>query len=282
MENPQGKQQKIDLEEVIRSKSTTLVKILPGIIIRYLKKIIHQDDLNALIFRLKDFYDLDYVNEGLKDLGVNFTVKGLENIPETGRFIFAGNHPLGGVDGLILLSAVGRKFTNVKFVVNDLLMNLKNLDNVFVPVNKHGRQTVEYARKIDETYRSDAQILYFPAGLCSRKVKGKITDLEWQRNFLSKAIDYKRDVIPFYFEARNTNFFYNLANLRKWLGIKANIEMLYLVDEMFKQRNKSIEITFGKPIPYTHFNESKSKRDWVNYVRNIAYSLKSNGKVNSK
>lgn len=274
MENQEGKPLKIDLEQIIRNKNPRLLKVLPRFIIKYLKRVIHQDGLNQIIYNLRDKYDLDYVNQGLKELGAEYTVEGLENIPEEGRFIFAGNHPLGGLDGLVLMSAVGRKYKKIRFVVNDLLLNLKNMDGIFVPVNKHGRQTTDYARKIDDTYRSDDQILYFPAGLCSRKVKGKIEDLEWQRNFIAKAIEYKRDVIPFYFEARNTNFFYNLANFRKSLRIKANIEMLYLVDEMFKQRNKRIHLKFGKPIPYTTFDQSKNKKGWADYVREIAYGLK--------
>lgn len=267
------KELKIDVEQVIRSKNPKLLKLMPGFLIRYIKRVIHQDDLNQIIYNLRDLYNIDYVNQGLKELGTEYTVEGLENIPDTGRFIFAGNHPLGGLDGLVLMSAVGRKHKNIKFVVNDLLLNLKNMDGIFVPVNKHGRQTTDYARKIDDTYRSDSQILYFPAGLCSRKINGKIIDLEWQRNFIVKAIEYERDIIPFFFVARNTNFFYNLANIRKKLGIKANIEMFYLVDEMFKQRNKKIHLIIGKPIPYTTFDNSKTKKHWADYVREIVYSL---------
>ncbi len=274
MEKVEEKQLKVDLEEVIRSKNPKLLKFLPKFLLRYVKRVIHQDELNELIYSLKDLYNLDYVNQSLKNLGTEYTVEGLENIPDSGRFIFAGNHPLGGLDGLVLISAVGRKFTNVKFVVNDLLMNLKNMDGVFVPVNKHGRQSPDYARRIEDTYRSDAQILYFPAGLCSRKIKGEVIDLEWQRNFIAKAIDYQRDIIPFYFEARNTNFFYNLANIRRKLGIKANVEMVYLVDELYKQRNKRIHLIFGKPVSYRLFDNSRNKKGWTNYIREIVYSLK--------
>jgi 1-acyl-sn-glycerol-3-phosphate acyltransferase len=274
MEGNKEKEIKVDLEEVIRSKNPKLLKFLPGFVVSYIKRVIHQDELNHLIYNLKDLYNIDYVNRGLQILGAEYTVEGLENIPENGRFIFAGNHPLGGLDGLVLMSAVGRKFNNMKFVVNDLLyLNLKNMDGIFVPVNKHGRQTAEYAKKIDDVYKSDAQILYFPAGLCSRKIKGKIIDLEWQRNFINKAIEYKRDIIPFYFEARNSNFFYNLANLRKKLGIKANVEMFYLVDEMYKQRNKRIHLIFGKPLSYTLFDGTKSKKQWVEYIREEVYRL---------
>jgi putative hemolysin len=273
MENGQEQELRLDLEEVIRQKNPKLLKWIPGFLISYIKRVVHQDDLNDIIFNLKDSYDLDYVNGSLKCLGTVYEMDGLEKVPEHGRYIFAGNHPLGGLDGLILMSAVGRRFPDIRFVVNDLLMHLKNMNGVFVPVNKHGRQTAEYARRIDETYRSGAQILYFPAGLCSRKIKGEIIDLPWQRNFIAKAIEYQRDIVPFYFEARNSNFFYNLANLRKKLGIKANIEMLYLVDEMFKQRKKRIHVTFGEPIPWSSLAAPDNRKDAVQTVRNKVYML---------
>lgn len=149
----------------------------------------------------------------------------------------------------------------------------KNMDSLFIPVNKHGRQSPEYARRIEEAYKSDLQILYFPAGLCSRKVKGRITDLTWHKNFIVKSVQYERDIIPIYIEGRNTNFFYNLANLRKFLGIKINIEMIFLVGEMFKQRKKVIKLKIGKPIPYTTFNASRSPKDWTLMVREIVYGL---------
>ena len=198
----------------------------------------------------------------------------MENIPDSGRFIFASNHPLGGLDGLVFMNEVGKKFPDLKFIVNDLLLNVKNFGPVFIPVNKHGRQSIEYARIIEAAYKSDSQILYFPAGLCSRKIKGQITDLTWHKSFIVKSVQYKRDIIPVYFEGRNTNFFYNLANLRKFLGIKSNPEMVFLVGEMFKQQKKLIKLTFGKPLPYTMFDDSKSPSDWALYVRNIVYSMK--------
>lgn len=265
----------IDLEEVIRKKNPRLHKVLPKFVVNFLKRIIYQDQINIVIENNKSAYGLDFVSGILKGFGVNVEVSGMENIPASGRFIFASNHPLGGLDGLVLMNEVGKKFPDLKFIVNDLLLNVKNFEPVFIPVNKHGRQSTEYARLIETAYKSDTQILYFPAGLCSRKIKGKIIDLPWHKSFIVKSVQFKRDIIPVYFEGRNTNFFYNLANLRKFLGIKANIEMMFLVGEMFKQQKKKIKLTFGKPLPYTVFDNSKSPGDWALQVRNIVYSMKS-------
>lgn len=264
----------IDLDDVIRKKNPQLLNVIPRFLIGYLKKIIHQDGLNDIIRKHKNEYGLDFVRGSLHELGTTYTAYGRHNIPQTGRFIFASNHPLGGLDGLILIDAVGKHFHDLKFLANDLLMNVKNLEEVFIPVNKHGRQSAAYAQLIDEAYKSDSQILNFPAGLCSRKINGAITDTIWQKSFIVKSVTYRRDIIPVYFEARNSKFFYNLARLRKFFKLEMNIEMLYLPDEMYKQKKRKISITFGKPIPYTTFDKSRSPIEWALYIRNIAYALK--------
>ena len=263
----------IDVKEVIRKKNPTLAKMMPGFVISYLKRLVHEDDINRLIHDYSDKYGLDFVRSILNDLKVTYSMEGIEQIPRDNRYIFASNHPLGGFDGLVLMDAIGTVFPEIRFIVNDILLNLKNFDPVFVPVNKHGRQSTEYARKIDETYSSDAQVLYFPAGLCSRKIKGKIIDLKWNKNFIQKAIQYKRDVVPVYFEGRNSNFFYNLANFRKKLCIKANIEMTFLVDELFKQKGGHLRLKFGMPISYTTFDSSKNFQQWTDVVREKVYAL---------
>ena len=274
MDSPAADEKFIDVENVIRKKNPKLLRAIPSFVTKYIKKILHQDKINWAIHEFRNDYGKDFVHSVLNELGTNYESYGSENIPVTGRFIFAANHPLGGLDGMVLIDDVGKHFANLKFVVNDLLLNLKNLEPVFVPVNKHGRQSVDYARRIEETYSSDEQVLYFPAGLCSRKMRGTITDLEWHKSFIKKAVQYKRDIIPVYIEGRNSAFFYNLANIRKVLGIKANIEMLYLADEMFKQSKKKITLRYGKPIPYTLFDSSKRPAEWADEVRKIVYSLK--------
>jgi len=266
----------IDLENVIRTKNPRLLRIIPGFIIRYLKRTIHQDELNNTINNGIDLEGTAFVNHTLKGFGADITSYQTHNIPKDGRFIFAANHPLGGLDGLVMMDEVSKFFPDVKFIVNDLLLNIKNLEPIFIPVNKHGRQTSSYADRIKDAYLSDSQILYFPAGLCSRKIKGTVTDLPWQKSFITKAVKFQRDIIPVYIQGRNTNFFYNLANFRKKLGIKFNIEMLYLVDEMYKQKSKKISVVFGEPIPYTLFDKSKSPGEWANYVREKVYSLSNN------
>jgi len=264
----------IDIKEIIKKKNPALAKMMPGFVVSFLRKLVHEDEVNRIIYDYRDRYGLDFVRSILEDMKVSYSMEGMEQIPVDRRYIFASNHPLGGFDGLVLMDAIGTKFSKIHFIVNDLLLNIKNFAPIFVPVNKHGRQTAEYARKIDETYSSDAQMLYFPAGLCSRKIKGKITDLKWNKNFIQKAVQYRRDIVPVYFEGRNSNFFYNLANLRKKMRIKANLEMTFLVNEFFKQKGQHLLLKFGTPVAYNFFEKSKDFDKCTEIIRERVYSMR--------
>ncbi|MBI5218560.1 MAG: glycerol acyltransferase [Bacteroidia bacterium] len=263
----------IDINKVIGNKNPGLLKILPRFLINYIKRTIHQDEINYVLKTYGDRYGVDFVNAVLDYFNLKIIIKGEENIPKSGKYIFAANHPLGGLEGMAMISVVARYHKDVRFIVNDILMNLKNYEPIFIPVNKHGSHSKEYAQWIENAYCSDAQILYFPAGLVSRKIKGKITDLEWKKNFITKSVQHQRDVVPVFIEGRNSNFFYNFANFRKTVGIKANIEMIYLPDEMFRQKNKTIVLHFGKSIPCTTFDNSKTQSEWAGWVKEIVYGL---------
>ena len=263
----------IDVEDVIRSKSPSLAKVIPGFLIRYLKRIIHQDDINLILRNFGHLKDLEFIKPTLEFMGINYRVFGSENFPYVGRYFFVSNHPLGGLDGLVFMNELGKHYKNIKFPVNDILMNLENLSGIFLPVNKHGGQAKDAIRQLEETYASDSQILYFPFGLCSRKKHGVVKDLVWHKSFITKAVQHKRDIVPAFFSGHNSNFFYNLSNIRTSLGIKANIEMLYLPDEMFRQKEKEISLVFGKPIPWQTFDRSKSPSEWAEWVKIKSYEL---------
>lgn len=265
----------IDIEAVFRQKNPKLFKAIPGFVFSYLKRIIHQDQVNAFIKRSKHLYGLDFVDAAIVEFNPTVIINGLENIPVSDRIIVASNHPLGGLDGIALMQAVGKVRPDIRFPVNDILLYVENLQPLFIPINKHG-SNAENIRILNETFAGDDVICYFPFGLVSRKKGGKIYDLEWKKTFLSKAKKYKRNIVPVHIAGRNSNFFYNLSNFRKFLGIKANIEMLYLADEFFKQYNKNIIITFGKPIDYKVFDKSKSDQEWATQLRNFSYLLSTN------
>ncbi|MEI6048786.1 MAG: 1-acyl-sn-glycerol-3-phosphate acyltransferase [Bacteroidota bacterium] len=267
--------QKIDVEKVLISKNPALKKAIPKFVINYLKKVVHQDELNDFFEKRGHLKDAELIGAFLSYFEIKFKVSGDENIPKTGRNIFVSNHPLGGLDGLVFIYELSKYFPDIKFPVNDILTNIENMSGIFLPVNKHGGQGKDAARKIEEAYSSMSQILYFPAGLCSRKKSGVIKDLKWHKSFISKAIQHKRDIVPAYFSGKNSIFFYNLSNIRKFFGLKANIEMLYLSDEMFRQKDKEIQLVFGKQIPWETFDKTKSAPEWADWVKSKVYDLES-------
>jgi len=265
--------QPINVKKVFYEKNPQLARMIPNFIFSYLKRIVHENDINNFLAKHGHKRNLDFIQAIINDFNVRIHVSGIENIPEKGRFIFTANHPLGGFDGIVLMKIISEHFPDFRFLVNDILMNLKNIRDLFIPINKHGRLAVEAASQLDEAFESDVQILTFPAGLVSRRIKGKIIDLPWQKSFITKAIRYQRDIIPVHFSGRNTDFFYRLANLRKFLGIKANIEMLYLVDETYRHRNEDLIVKFGTPISWTTFDTNRKPIFWAKWIKEQVYAM---------
>lgn len=265
----------IDVDQVLATKAPALAKKLPRFVISFLKKLIHQEDINEFLRFAADKKGVDFATTLIQYLGVSITVEGLDQLPKDKAYIFASNHPLGGLDGVALTSFVGEQFDHsVRFVVNDILMAIENFEPIFVPINKHGSQSKGAIDTLNEVYNSDLQVLYFPAGLVSRFQKGRIEDLEWKKSFIAKAIKHERDIVPIYFGGKNSLFFYAFAYFRKLFGIKVNLEMLLLPRELFKQRGKSYTVRFGKPIPWQSFDKSKPLQEWADSVKKSAYALK--------
>lgn len=269
----------IDIDKVIASKSHNLAKYTPKFLINWIKRIVHQDELNQILEYNADKEGAEFAKGTLEYLNstANITFLNKEAIKKDGRYIFVSNHPLGGLDGLILINELGNIMGDIKFVVNDILMNIKPLEPIFVPVNKHGKMSRHYGELINSAYSSDSQILYFPAGLCSRLINGKITDTPWQKNFLRQALKYNRDIVPIYFGGKNSSFFYKLSKFRKMVGIKFNIEMIFLPDEMIRQKNSIFDVVIGEPIKIETLRkeqkEGKKLETLCSSIRKISYNL---------
>lgn len=274
---------KIEVERVIGGKNPKLLKVIPKFLITRLKKLIHQNEINEVLEECGHLSGREFAGATLKKLNIEYTAYGEENIKSGARYIVVSNHPLGGLDGIVLIELFGKLMGDVRFVVNDLLYHIEPLKPVFIPVNKYGKQSHDVAEMVNEYYNSDCQILYFPAGLCSRLVKGKIEDLEWKKSYITQAIKYKRDILPVYFEGKNSSVFYRLANLRKWLGIKFNYETLLLPHEMFRQKSSSFNVYIREPITYESLISGKRPNEWNRIIRDSVYSLKekNNGTGNS-
>lgn len=266
---------KIDLDKVFKEKNPGLYRFLPRFIINLIKKIVHQDEINSILeggYGLQGGEFSDYV---LERLNVKLVIKGLENIPSTGNFILVANHPLGGIDGVSVTGMMCKIRSDFKFIVNDILYLIPNYKNVFIPVNKLGINTKTNLENIEKIYASQEAIVIFPAGFCSRKIRGKILDTNWNKSFINKSLRYNRDVIPVLINAKNSNLFYHIATIRKWFAIKANIEMFLLPHEMFVKRGKTIEIIVGKPIKHKIFSVGKSEK-WAEILRYYVYELEQN------
>ena len=263
----------INIREVFAAKSPGIARFIPGFVFRYIHRILHIDFINDFLKRNGHLKGIEFVDQVVAEFNVKEHIHGLENVPDTGKFIFASNHPLGGFDGMLLMKTVDGKLGKVKFLANDILMNIPNLFEMFVPVNKHGGHAREAAKALSDVYNSEVQVLIFPSGLASRKIKGKIIDLEWKKHFISKSIKHKRDVVPVFIGGRNTNRFYRIDKIRKFFRIKWNLEMFFLPDETMKHRNSDVHIYFGKPIPYKTFDKNKTHIEWAEWVKEIVYEL---------
>ena len=265
----------IDIQEILSTKSPQTAKKIPFFVIKALSKLIHQDEINRFLKENEEAAGVDLMNCLVDYLHIKLNIVGEDHIPDfTTKCVFAANHPLGGADGVCLASFLGNRYNqHIKYIVNDLLYFIQPLQSIFVPINKHGGQGRDAARMLNESFASPDQILTFPAGLCSRKTKGKIYDLDWKKMLVVKAIEYKRDIVPVYFDAKNSNLFYAIANWRQKLKIKFNIEMLFLPHEMFRRKNVTFTIYFGKPIPWQTFDSSRSMQQWTNWVKQTVYDL---------
>ena len=266
----------IDIEQILKSKMGAKAKFVPRPLVSWLKRIAHQDDVNAFLWESRDKSGVDWLEECVKYLDMTLDIQGMENLPEPqdGKlYTFVSNHPLGGVDGVALGSIIGRHYDGkFRYLVNDLLMNLPGLAPVCIPINKTGNQSRNFPAMVKAGFESDNHMLMFPAGLCSRRRYGVVQDIPWTKTFISKSVEYQRDIVPIHFGGQNSNFFYRLANFSdKFLPF--NLAMLYLVDEMYKNVHKTFTVKIGKPIAWQTFDKTKSPMEWAQIVRGRVYKL---------
>jgi putative hemolysin len=264
----------IDVAETLKTKLPKYYKFIPNFAIRWLAHTICQDQLNDILERNNGKEGVDFATAVLHDLNVTLNIEGEENIPDEGHFTFASNHPLGGLDGLALISYIGKKFAGkIHFVVNDILMQVRPLAPVFLPVNEHGAQRQNAVKALNSANSSDNQIIVFPSGICSRRQKdGRVADRTWHKSFIKSSVEYHRDVIPVHFVAQNSKFFYRMANFRERIGMKFNIEMIYLPSEMLKCHDRTFTIRFGKPVTWQSLTDLPYG-ECAQHIRNLVYNL---------
>ncbi len=272
----QANEKTIDIDKILRGKMGAKAKYVPGFLVSLLKRIAHQDQVNAFLWESRDKQGTEWLEECVRYLDMTLEVRGRENLPspDDGRlYTFVSNHPLGGEDGVALGAIIGRHYdSRFRYLVNDLLMNLPGLAPLCIPINTTGKKSRNFPAMVEAGFQSDNHMLMFPAGLCSRRKKGVIRDLPWRKTFISKSVEYQRDVVPIHFSGRNSNFFYRLANFSDRF-LPFNLAMLFLVDEMYKNVHKKFTVTIGKPIPWQTFDKTKTPMEWAEIVKKQVYDL---------
>lgn len=266
----------INIATVIKDSDSGKLKRLPGFIIKWIERIILQEEMNQILTKYKDYEGLEILPKFIEEFNLTIDIDGKENLPENGRCFFLSNHPFGIIDGLVLTKIVADKYHKLKSIGNEVFMYVPPLRPLIAAVNVFGRNSKEYVTDLINIYNSDVPITHFPAGEVSRLYNGKIQDCQWQKSFITKAIFFKRDIVPFYIYGHNSGFFYGTSTVRRGLGIKTNIELILLPHEMFRKKNKTIKVKIGKPIPYQKFDKTYSHWDWADKVRKHIYDMEHN------
>ncbi|HCN53020.1 MAG: glycerol acyltransferase [Prevotella sp.] len=267
----------VDVDDILKSKMGGTEKYVPRFVVSWLKRIVHQDEVNRYLWESRHEIGTPWLEECVRYLDMTLDVVGQENLPDKNDgklYTFVSNHPLGGADGVALGAMIGRHYdSNFRYLVNDILMTLPGLAPLCIPINKTGNQSRSFPAMVEAGFQSEHHILMFPAGLCSRKINGQIHDLPWKKTFITKSVETHRDVVPIHFGGQNSNFFYHLANICKALHVKFNVAMLFLVDEMYKNVHKTFRVAIGKPIPWQTFDKSKTPMEWAKFVEDKVYEL---------
>ena len=262
----------LNVDEVLGPK---LRKKLPRFAFIYIKRRIHQKEINDCILKAEHYAGAGFFDEALNYINVTYKIRGAENLDLNKKYVFACNHPLGGPEALIIGSVFYKIYGGgFKVPSNQLLMNMKPLAEFFSPVKvQAGAQSRDISERIAQMFSSNEQVLVFPAGLCAKKIKGRITEMPWKKMFVSQAKKYERDIVPVHITGHNSAKYYFFSWLSRVLGLKMNIGMLFLVDELFKQAGNEFVITFGEPIPYTAFDKSKTDLQWAAEVKDKVEQL---------
>ncbi|MDE6779015.1 MAG: 1-acyl-sn-glycerol-3-phosphate acyltransferase [Alistipes sp.] len=264
----------IDVAGILRARLPRLSRFIPGFVVRALARLIRERELNEVLASYWHLPPQEFIRATFRSWNITCRTEGLDALDETGRYMFVANHPFGGMDGMMLADVLTERFGDVRVVVNDLLMNVEPLAPIWLPVNKHGRQTAAYARRMEEGLSGGMPVLTFPAGLCSRRREGVVADTEWRTSFLKWAAASGRTIVPVFVEGTLSDRFYRLSRLRERLGVKFNAEMILLPDEMLRQSGRSFRIVFGEPVTDEELAKAGSAAERVRMVRERVYGLR--------
>lgn len=262
----------VSVREVIASKNANLLRWIPEFVLRWFERFVHQDELNRVLRTYHGYDGREFAIKAIEEMGCTVETIHANRIPTSGPVVFVANHPMAGMDALCLFAEVGKVRSKLHIIANDVLAHIPQFQGYFIPVNKLGKSAKESMIRVDTAYAEKEAMIVFPAGLCSRKINNKIVDLEWQKSFLAKAIQYNYSIVPVFIDGENSRRFYRIANWRKFLKIKFNIEMMTLADELFLKRGQTITLTFGHAIEASLFDKRNTLQE-SQYIKDFVYQL---------
>ncbi len=264
----------IDVHKRIKESNSKFLKGLPGFVVSLIKIIIRQDEINRILTAYADYKGVDFLSKIVSELNIKVVIDGQENLPDNGRCFFVANHPFGFADGLILTNIVSQKYGDFRAIGNELFLLIPQVRPIVAAVNVFGTNPRKYLLELEKVFASNLPITHFPAGLVSRMKGCRVEDRDWQKSFVTKAVEHQRDIVPIFFHGRNSRLFYLIYIGRKMLRINATLELALLPREIFNKKNRTIRVKIGKPISHHTFNSTKTHFEWAQYVKQKVYSLK--------
>lgn len=240
-----------------------------------LMKVLKISTLNKIYDRNKHLSELEFLNAILDEFQIKFEIpeEDLKRLPKDGAYITISNHPLGGIDGILLLKLMLEREPNFKIIANFLLHRIEPMKPYIMPVNpfENHKDAKSSVIGIKETLRhlSDGKPLgMFPAGEVSTYKDGKlVVDKTWEEGAIKVIRKAQVPVVPIYFHAKNSRLFYSLSK------ISDTLRTAKLPSELLTQKDRVIKVRIGKPIPVAEQNEHQSIEDYSEFLRKKTYML---------
>ena len=234
--------------------------VLTKPIVRGISRWSRLDQIQMFLDENRDLKDWEFLDASLDYLGVHHHAwdAELEHIPKTGRALIVANHPLGALDALALLKQISKVRKDVRIIANDMLMQLTNLQGLFLPVRIIGGQAgAQSVDAIEKALNAEECVVIFPAGEVSRLGLKGIVDGPWRRGFVRFARRTQSPIVPAKIRARNSVLFYGASTIHKSIGTSL------LAREMFSRRGRRLQLRIGEPMLIPSDMSSSDAIVWV-------------------
>lgn len=241
----------------------------------FLIKILRIDVINKFYDKNKHLKDVEFLTAILTEFQIKFEIPeaDLKRIPKEGAFVTVSNHPLGGIDGILLLKIILEQRSDYKIMANFLLHRIAPMKPYIMPVNpfedrKDIKSSLAGFKQAISHIRSEAPLGIFPAGEVSTKKEGDlVVDKQWEPAAMKLIQKAQVPILPIYFHAKNSSFFYKLSN------ISGVLRSAKLPSEVLTQRHRVVKIRIGKAIQVKDQNEHKDLAEFTEFIRKKTYML---------